>query len=55
MTREGLAFASGLTVGSIARVELVQSVPGWDTVRAIAKALNVSLADLGGAVEAQER
>jgi len=55
MTREALAFASGITTGSVARVELGQAVPGWDTVRQLAKALDVSMADLSAAVEAEER
>ncbi len=53
MTQEALAFASGVTTGSIARVELCQSVPGWDTVRQIADALGVTLAELAAAVEAE--
>jgi transcriptional regulator with XRE-family HTH domain len=53
LTREALAFHANITTGSLARIELAQSVPGWDTVRAIAKALNVSMVDLSAAVEAQ--
>jgi FXSXX-COOH protein len=51
MTREALAFRSGLTTGSVARVELSQSVPSWDTVRLLAKALGVTLAQLAVEVE----
>lgn len=51
MTREALAFRSGITTGSVARVELGQSVPGWDTVRLLATALDVSLMDLAREVE----
>ena len=54
ITREALAFRSGVTTGSLARIELGHSVPGWDTVRLIAKALDISLAELGAAVEAAE-
>jgi transcriptional regulator with XRE-family HTH domain len=53
LTREALAFHAGITTGSLARIELAQSVPGWDTVRAIAKALDVTLVELAAAVEAQ--
>lgn len=53
ITREALAFHAGITTGSLARVELARSTPGWDTVRSIAKALDVPLADLGAAVEAE--
>ncbi|MBA3807128.1 MAG: helix-turn-helix transcriptional regulator [Solirubrobacterales bacterium] len=52
VTREALAFHAGITTGSLARIELVQSTPGWDTVRSIAKALDISLADLVEAIEA---
>lgn len=51
ITREALAFRSGITTGSLARIELGQSVPGWDTVRLLAKALDITLAELGAAVE----
>lgn len=54
ITREALAFHAGITTGSLARIELVQSTPGWDTVRSIARALDISLAALGAAVEAAE-
>jgi transcriptional regulator with XRE-family HTH domain len=53
LTQEALAFASGVTTGSVARIELGQSVPGWDTVRQLAGALGVSLAELASAVEAE--
>jgi len=52
-SQEGVAYRSGLSSGSYARIELAQSAPGWDTVRSIAKALDVSLAKLGAAVEAE--
>jgi transcriptional regulator with XRE-family HTH domain len=52
ITREALAFRTGITTGSLARIELGQSVPGWDTVRQLANALEITLADLGAAVEA---
>jgi FXSXX-COOH protein len=51
MTREALAFRSGLTTGSVARVELAQSVPSWDTVRLLAAALGVTLVQLAAEVE----
>jgi transcriptional regulator with XRE-family HTH domain len=54
ITREALAFHSGITTGSLARIELTQSTPGWDTVRSIARALEISLTDLGAAVEAAQ-
>jgi transcriptional regulator with XRE-family HTH domain len=54
LTREALAFHAGLTTGSLARIELGQSSPGWDTVRKVAKALGISLVELATAVEAAE-
>lgn len=53
LTREQLAFGSGITTGSVARIELGQSVPGWDTVRLLARALDISMVDLSAAVEAE--
>jgi len=54
LTREALAFHAGLTTGSLARIELGQSSPSWDTVRKVAKALGISLTELAKAVEAVE-
>jgi transcriptional regulator with XRE-family HTH domain len=51
LTQEALAYRAGITAGSYARIELGQSVPGWDTVRRVADALGVTLAELGTAVE----
>jgi transcriptional regulator with XRE-family HTH domain len=52
VTREALAFRSGITAGSLARIELAQAVPRWNTVRLLAQALNVSMVELSAAVEA---
>lgn len=52
MTLEAVAFRAGVTTGSIGRLELGQSVPTWDTVRQIARALDIKLVDLAAAVEA---
>ncbi len=51
ITRETLAFRSGITTGSLARIELAQASPGWDTVRRLAQGLDISMAELGAAVE----
>jgi transcriptional regulator with XRE-family HTH domain len=53
MTRETLAYRAGLTVGSVARIELGQSSPGWTTVQDIARALDMTMAELAAAVEAE--
>lgn len=54
LTQEAVAFRAGVTTGSVARLELGQSVPGWDTVRQIASALDTSLRELAVAIEAEE-
>jgi transcriptional regulator with XRE-family HTH domain len=51
-TQEALAYRSGITTGSLARIELGQATPTWTTVRQIAQALEVSLVELAAAVEA---
>lgn len=51
-TQEALAYRSGITTGSLARIELGQASPAWATVREIAAALDVSLVELAEAVEA---
>jgi transcriptional regulator with XRE-family HTH domain len=51
ITREVLAFRAGLTAGALAHIELAQSVPRWNTVRRIAKALGVDMVELSAAVE----
>jgi transcriptional regulator with XRE-family HTH domain len=55
LTREAAAFLSGVTVGSIAWIELAESAPAFATVRRIARALGVTLVELVVAVEAAER
>jgi transcriptional regulator with XRE-family HTH domain len=55
LTREALAFHAGITIGSLARIELAQASPGWDTVRRIAGALDVSISRLAAAIEAAEQ
>jgi transcriptional regulator with XRE-family HTH domain len=51
-TQEALAYRSGITTGSLARIELGQATPTWTTVRQIAQALDVSLVELAAEVEA---
>jgi transcriptional regulator with XRE-family HTH domain len=50
-TQEHLAYRAGLTIASLARIERGQTNPTWLTVRRIARALDVSLAELVVAVE----
>jgi transcriptional regulator with XRE-family HTH domain len=51
ISRETLAFRAGITSGALARIELAQSVPGWETVRGLAMALDISMVELSAAVE----
>jgi transcriptional regulator with XRE-family HTH domain len=51
ISREALAFSAGITTGALARIELAQSVPGWETVRGLALALDISMVELSAAVE----
>ncbi len=51
ITREALAYRAGITVGALARIELAQAAPRWDTVSCLVAALGLSLAQLAHAVE----
>ncbi len=53
MTLEVLAFKSGVSIGSLGRIELARSSAAWATVLKIIDALDVSLVDLATAVEAE--
>jgi transcriptional regulator with XRE-family HTH domain len=54
LTRETLAFHAGITTASLARIELGQATPGWDTIRRIASALDLPISRLAAAIEAAE-
>ncbi len=54
LTQEALAHHAGMTFATVAKLELAQSAPAWATVRAIAKALGVSMAELGAAIDAED-
>jgi transcriptional regulator with XRE-family HTH domain len=54
LTREALAFHAEITTASLARIELAQATPGWDTIRRIARALELSMSGLAAAIEAAE-
>jgi transcriptional regulator with XRE-family HTH domain len=53
MTQEGLAYAAGVSYGTVAGVERATSAPDWATVRAIAKALDVTMSELGAVVDGE--
>ena len=54
-TQEDLAHAAGLTVTAYARIERGLANPTWTTVRRIAGALDVTLGELGQAVDVLPR
>jgi transcriptional regulator with XRE-family HTH domain len=54
LTLETLAFKSGVSIGSLGRIELGRSSPAYETVRQIADALGVSMAELGAMVDAEQ-
>jgi transcriptional regulator with XRE-family HTH domain len=53
MAQEAVAFNAGISTGAVARIELGQASPSWVTVRAIARALDVSISELAAAAEEQ--
>jgi transcriptional regulator with XRE-family HTH domain len=55
VTQENLAFEADVTISALARIERGASNPAWTSVRAIAGALDVSLDELGAAVEQEQR
>jgi XRE family aerobic/anaerobic benzoate catabolism transcriptional regulator len=54
MTQEALAQEAGITVGHMSMIERGHSNPTWATVRGIARACGVSLADIARAAESQD-
>jgi transcriptional regulator with XRE-family HTH domain len=55
VTREALAMEAAVTTGSLARIELAQASPSWDTFRRIAGALELSISGLAAAIEVREQ
>jgi transcriptional regulator with XRE-family HTH domain len=53
-TQEALAFEAGVTTGTLSLIERGQSNPAWGTVKAIAKALGVSMGELALAADRLE-
>jgi transcriptional regulator with XRE-family HTH domain len=53
-TQEDVAFEAGVTVITVRRAESGTVMPSWGTVRAVARALEINLAELGTAVEREE-
>jgi transcriptional regulator with XRE-family HTH domain len=55
LSQESLAYRSGITTPTLARIELGQSSPAYTTVSAIAQALGVSMQDVVAQVEAEHQ
>jgi transcriptional regulator with XRE-family HTH domain len=53
-SQEAVGFRAGLTGGTVSRIERGSRVE-WETVRAIARALDLRLSDLGHEIEKIER
>ena len=53
-SQESLAHDAGISVNSLRRIEYGQSNPTWTTVRALAAALDISLADFGRELDARQ-
>jgi transcriptional regulator with XRE-family HTH domain len=51
LSREALAFRSGVTPSTLNDIEQAQMVPRWDTVRLLAEGLSTTLVDLSAAIE----
>lgn len=55
VTQEELAFKADVTISTLSRIERGETDPAWGNIRAIAKALDMGLDELGAAVELEER
>ncbi len=53
LSQEATAIAAGVALNTYSRIELGQQSPTWPTVRRIARALDVSMAELGAAVDSE--
>jgi DNA-binding XRE family transcriptional regulator len=54
-TQEDVAFNAKVTVNTLVRIELAQTSPEWITVRQIARALGITMGELGDSVEAFDK
>lgn len=55
LSQEDLAHAADVTTGTISAIERGNSNPTWGTVKDIAQALGVSVAELARLTEKQDR
>lgn len=55
VSQQTIASRAEITTGAYAKAETARANPTWTTIRAIAQALGVSMAELSRLVEAEER
>jgi transcriptional regulator with XRE-family HTH domain len=55
VTQEDLAHDAGVTTGTLSLIERGKSNPAWGTIKSIAAALGVSVADVAKLAEKHER
>lgn len=55
LSQEATAQAAGIALNTYSRIERGQTSPSWPTVRRLAAALGITMADLGAAVDAAEQ
>jgi transcriptional regulator with XRE-family HTH domain len=55
VTQEDLAHDAGVTTGTLSLIERGKSNPAWGTIKSIATALGVSVADVAKLAEKHER
>ena len=53
LSQEATAHAAGVSLNTYSRIERGHTTPNWATVVALADALEVPLAELGAAVDAE--
>jgi transcriptional regulator with XRE-family HTH domain len=55
VTQEDLAHDAGVTTGTLSLIERGKSNPAWGTIKSIAAALGVTVAEVAKLAEKQER
>lgn len=55
LSQESVSHAADITLGTYGRIERGEVAPSWATVRAIARSLDISMGELGAAVDAEGR
>jgi transcriptional regulator with XRE-family HTH domain len=53
-SQEDVGYHAGVTAATVGRMELAKSKPDWASVRSVADALGVPLAELAAAIERAE-